>query len=306
MHPQICILDSPMARGIIQLRAKIRRIICKIIKRKMKSEKFGPRGWRQRCAGVHQWLPRLLFLSVLSVLVPAAAHAQPVEVRIAGQEALMPKWVHLRNRAAGICPDILMAIERVEPRLRFSGYRQSRSLTGIETGLENGSLDAACGLSPSPRRRAIGQAAGPAIYMVRHRLVARAGDDADIHSVRDLERLHALVIAQRGAIFTDELRAAGIRIDDATDDNGVNLHKMLAGHGRFLDINELTLKYYLHDGGLAQRVRILPAVLKEEPTYFWVSRKADPDVAHLIGAALEKLRASGELERIYVMHTADL
>lgn len=233
------------------------------------------------------------------------AHAQPVEVRVAGQEALMPKWVHLRNRAAGICPDILMAIERIEPRLRFSGYRQSRSLSGIEMGLENGSLDAACGLAPSPHRRAIGQPAGPAIYTVRHRLVARAGDDADIHSVQDLARLDALVIAQRAAVFTDELRAAGIRIDDATDDNGVNLRKLLAGHGRFLDINELTLQHYLRSNELAQRVRILPAVLKEEPAYFWVSRKADPAVGRLLAAALEKLRASGELARIYALHAAN-
>jgi glutamate/aspartate transport system substrate-binding protein len=269
----------------------------------MKSEKFGPRAWGQRCAALREWLPRLLLLGVLA---PVAAHAQPVEVRVAGQEALMPKWVHLRNGTAGICPDILMAIERVEPHLRFSGYRQSRSLSGIETGLGNGSLDAACGLVASPRRRAIGEAAGPSIYKVRHRLVARAGDDAEIHSVSDLARLDALVIAQRGAVFTDELRAAGVRVDDATDDNGVNLRKLLAGHGRFLDINELTLKYYLHDGGLARRVRILPAVLKEEPTYFWVSRKANPAVGRLVGAALGKLRASGELERIYLMHTANL
>src|SRR4051794_31271054 len=109
----------------------------------MKSEKLGPRAWGQRRAGLHEWLPRLL---LLGILVPVVARAQPVEVRVAGQEALMPKWVHLRNGAAGICPDILMAIERVEPRLRFSGYRQSRSLSGIETGLENGSLDTACGL----------------------------------------------------------------------------------------------------------------------------------------------------------------
>lgn len=235
----------------------------------------------------------------------AHAHAGPLEVRIAGQEALMPKWVHLRNRVAGICPDMLAAIERVEPRLHFSGYRQSRSLTGIEMGLENGSLDAACGLVASKRRLAIGQAAGPPIYIVRHRLVGRAGDHADVHSVEELLRTHALVVAQRSAVFTEELRAAGVRIDDATDDNGVNLRKLLAGHGRFVDMNELTLHHYLRDAALAQRVRILPAVLKEEPTYFWVGRKADPAVARLLGAALEKLRASGELERIYTLHAAN-
>lgn len=237
-------------------------------------------------------------------LALAGANAQTLEVRIAGQEALMPKWVHLRNRVAGICPDILMAVARVEPRLQFSGYRQSRSLPGIEMGLESGSLDAACGLASSPRRLAVGRIAGPAVYIVHHRLAARAGDDADVRSVRDLVRMHALVVAQRGTVFADELREAGVRVDDATDDNGVNLRKLLAGHGRFVDMNELTLHYYLRDPELAERTRILPAVLKEEPTYFWVSRKADPAIGRLLGTALDKLKASGELQRIYARYAA--
>lgn len=256
----------------------------------------------RRRAGPPPWL--FLLLACLSGL--ADALAGPLQVRVAGQEALMPKWVHLRNRVAGICPDIMMAVERVEPRLHFTGHRQSRSLSGIEIGLDNGSLDAACALVPSKRRLAIGHAAGPPLYIVRHRLVALASDDADVHSVRDLARTGALVVAQRGATFTDELRAAGVRIDDATDDNGVNLKKLLAGHGRFVDINELTLHHYLRsDAVLAQQVRILPAVLKEESTYFWVGRKADPAIAQLLGPALEKLRASGELGRIYALHAAN-
>lgn len=263
----------------------------------------GPRPRRRRGARVHRWLPVLLLPCLLAL---ADARARTVEVRIAGQEALMPKWVHLRNRVAGICPDILAAVERVEPRLRFVGYRQSRSLSGLEAGLDSGSLDAACGLVPSARRQAIGHAVGPALYVVRHRLAARAGDDADVHAVQDLVRMGALVVAQRGAMFTEELRADGVRIDDATDDNGVNLRKMLAGHGRFVDMNELTLRHYLRDADLARRVRILPAVLKEEPNYFWVSHKADPELARLLGAALDKLAASGELERIYAQHAAHL
>lgn len=262
-------------------------------------EQSGTRGGR-RGVRPRRWLSPLLLACVLA---PACAHT--VEVRVAGQEALVPKWVHLRNRLAGICPDILAAVERVEPRLRFSGYHQSRSLPGIEMGLENGSLDVACALTSSRRRQAIARPAGPPVYLVRHRLVARADDAADIHSVQDLARTGALVIAPRGAMSTGELRAAGVRIDDATDDNWVNLRKVLAGHGRFVDMNELTLHHYLRDSGLAQRLRILPAVLEEEPTYFWVSRKADPAIARLLGAALEKLAASGELERIYARHATD-
>lgn len=234
----------------------------------------------------------------------APARAQALVARIAGQEALAPKWVYLRNSVVGICPDILAAVERVEPRLRFVGYRQSRSLPGIEVGLEGGTVDAACALMPSARREAIAERVGPSLYVVRHRLAARSGDPAEVRSVEDLARLDALVVGQRGGVFIERLKAAGVLVDDATDDNGVNLRKVLAGHGRFVEMNDMTMQHYLRNGGLEGRMRILPVVMGVEPAYFWVSRKADPAIARLLGPALERLKASGELDRIYAQRSA--
>jgi polar amino acid transport system substrate-binding protein len=243
----------------------------------------------------------LVLALAFGLAVPAGA--RDMDVRVAAQEAIAPKWIQLPERTAGICPDIMAAVERVEPRLHFKGYRSSRSLPGIEAGLESGSLDAACALVGSPRRQAIAVAAGKPVYVTRHLLAARAGDQAVVRDMQDLVRLGALVTSQRGSVFTDALKAAGVRVDDATDDNGVNLHKMLAGHGRFAYLNELTLKHYLRSEDLGARVRVLPVVLGAQPSYFWVSRKADPSLAPMLGAALDRLRADGELDRI-VAHWA--
>ena len=201
--------------------------------------------------------------------------------------------------------DLIAAVERVEPRLRFTGLDASLSLPGIELALEKGRLDAACALVPSPRRTVIAAPVGKPVYLVRHRLAARADDAVDVAGVPDLLRLNALVTSQRGSAFTDKLKAAGVRVDDATDDNGVNLRKMLAGHGRFAYMNELTLRRYLRTDNLEGRVRVLPVVLAEEPAYFWVSRKADPHIAQLLGDALDRIKASGEADRIYVRHAAN-
>jgi glutamate/aspartate transport system substrate-binding protein len=244
-------------------------------------------------------------LLALTLGLAASSAAAGMEVRIAAQEAIAPKWFQLPARAAGICPDVIAAIERVEPRLHFSGYRRSRSLPGIENGLETGSLDAACALIPSKRRHAIAVPTGKYIYITRHVLAARAGDPAVVRDMQDLVRLGALVTSQRGSAFTDALKAAGVRVDDASDDNGLNLHKMLGGHGRFAYVNELTLKHYLRSEKLGSRVRIMPAVLGAEPSYFWVSRKADPALAGMLGAAIDKLRADGELDRIFARWSAE-
>jgi polar amino acid transport system substrate-binding protein len=216
-----------------------------------------------------------------------------------GTGTIPPKWIQTRGQPQGICPDILAAIERTEPRLRFTGTRNSRSLPGIEAGLDAGSLDAACALIPSQRRRRIAVAAGKPVYVVRHLLAVRSTDPARIRDVRDLAHTGALVTSQRAAVFTDKLKAAGVRVDDATDDNLVNLRKMLAGHGRFAYVNELTLRHYLRAERLEEKVRVLPVALGTEEAYFWVSRKANPTLAGLLGTTLDKLKASGELDRIY-------
>ena len=238
--------------------------------------------------------------ALLACALAAGPMARALEVRVASQEVLEPKWLREGGRVTGICPDIMAAIQKIEPRLHFTGWqRYSRSLSGIETGLETGTLDAACGLVSSPRRLGIGQPVGKPIYQVRHYLVVRRNDPVTIESEEDLARLGDLVTTQRASVFTERLVAAGVRIDDATDDNRANLRKILAGHGRFAYVNDLTLRYLIHKEGLENRVRVLPVVLADEPTYFWVSRGAAPALAPLLGAALDKLKASGELDRIY-------
>jgi glutamate/aspartate transport system substrate-binding protein len=64
-------------------------------------------------------------------------------------------------------------------------------------------------------------------------------------------------------------------------------------------VHDLTVRYLIHKDGLENRVRVLPVVLADEPTYFWVSHRAAPALAPLLGAALDKLKSSGELDRIY-------
>ena len=235
----------------------------------------------------------------------ALADAATLDVRIASQSVLEPKWLHDGERIVGICPDIMAAIERIEPRLHFVGYqRNSRSLSGIEAGLDTGTLDAACGLVSSPRRLAIGQPVGKPLFFVRHYLAVRKDDPVTITSTADLARLGDLVTTQRASVFTQRLREAGVRVDDATDDNRVNLRKILAGHGRFAYVNDLTLRYLIREENLEGLVRVLPVILGDEPMYFWVGHKADPALAPLLGAALDRLKASGELDRIYARWAA--
>jgi len=136
------------------------------------------------------------------------------------------------------------------------------------------------------------------LYNVTLRLAARAGDDAKVAALSDLARLNAVVNVAPGSAVSIDLRKAGVAVDESSGDPLVMLRKLLAGHGRFSYINELTLERHLRAKGMEDRIRVLP-LRSQEPAWFWVSRKADPQVRRLIEGALARVRASGELERIH-------
>lgn len=234
----------------------------------------------------------------LALNLTGPAQAQTVTVRIMGQESIPPKWVVRDDKMEGICPEVLAAMEKMEPRLKFIGHEELRSVPVIEQGLESGAVQAACALLDSERRRKIAHMSVK-LYPVKHRLAATAGDKAVVDSIEDLVRLKPLITTSRGAAYADQLRALGLEVDDSTGDNVTNLRKILAGHGRFVYMNELTLAWLIRENKLQDKVRILPAVLKEEPIYFWISKKADEQTVRLMQQVLQKLQKNGELNRIY-------
>ncbi|NVD97377.1 ABC transporter substrate-binding protein [Massilia sp. BJB1822] len=247
--------------------------------------------------------PLLLSCAAAVLAGPPHAAAEPepqYTLRIVAQESVPPKWLPREGSLpAGVCPDILAAIEKIQPRLRFSGMEEARSVPVIEQGLESGGVGAACALLDTPRRRQIASVAGKSLYTVRHRLAAAASDKVNIETLEELVRLRPLINTPRGAAYSDQLRILGLEVDDSTGDNLTNLRKIAAGHGRFIYMNELTLAWLIREHNLQNKVRLLPNILKEEPIYFWISKKADPMATRLADQALHRLHSSGELARIY-------
>jgi polar amino acid transport system substrate-binding protein len=240
-----------------------------------------------------------VLLAACALLLAGGAAATTMTVRVLAQESIPPKWMLENGVPKGLCPDIMAAVERIEPRVRFTGYDRGRSLPMIELALETGRATAACGLLDSPRRRSVAVRLGVPLYDVRHRLAAAAGDLQEVNNLDELVRLKPLINTQRGSAYILQLKERGIAVDDSTGDNVVNLRKILHGHGRYTYMNELSLVHLIRSEHLEDKVRILPAIFLEEPVYFWVSRKADPALAPLLEQALSRLKASGELTRIY-------
>jgi len=244
-----------------------------------------------------------LALALLACLAQPARAGTRLTVPIMAQESVAPKWILDEGKPQGMCADVLAAIEAIEPRLHFVGYERPRSLAVIEDALSRGGAWAACALVDSPTRRSIAIRASVPLYEARYRLAAAAGDTEAVTSLEELARRKPLVNTPRGSGYIADLKARGIEIDDSTGDSLTNLRKTMHGHGRYTYLNESSMFYYMRVGKLEGKLTVLPTVFTSGSLYFWTSKQADPAVAPAIEAALLKLKANGELARIYARWT---
>lgn len=234
------------------------------------------------------------------LLTPIIAMTQHITLEVPGQETAPHKFSLAAGVASGICPDVMRAMQRVDPTLAFRGYQTLTSIRRIERGLKEGHFHAACALLDSPARREFATIVNVPLYVVRHKVAARAEDTAAPTNFRELASASAgsFVITTAGSSYVALLKAHGIEVDDGSGDNQINLNKLLAGRGRFFYQSEMSLHSSIKAGALQNKIKVLPFEFQKDPIYFWVSRKQPPELAKRLGDALEQLSASGELKRI--------
>lgn len=225
-------------------------------------------------------------------------------LRTAAQEGSAPKYLAVPagkdgGALSGLCPDILRAIERVDPEIRFEIDPTPTPLRRIEKSLQEGRLDVLCALLNTPRRQQIAHRLSIPVYAVRERLVALRNDSLTPLSFDELAHLGALVATQAGASYADKLRQHGVTVDES--DTVTALRNIVRHRVRYYyDYgNELTCVFYIKAGRLGAELGLVPGVMGETPSHFWAGRHLEPALVKRLDSALIKLKRNGTLERIY-------
>ncbi len=245
---------------------------------------------------------RQLLAAALALLTAATSWAS--DVRTSAQEGSAPKFVALdgKGKVGGLCVDILRAIERVEPDLRFIGDQQWHPLLRVEVGLGTGAIDAACGLIQTKERLAKHDFIPAPLFSVNYLLVARAGDNVQVADWQDVRNLgeNGVVLTIHGyvGILAHMRGVGGLRIDSGGRDTRVNLEKLVAGRGRFFVHRSPGITGEIANSSLRDKVKILPTSMYTETFYMMVAKSMPPAVKDKIGKALLQLTASGELAKL--------
>lgn len=219
-------------------------------------------------------------------------------LRVAVQEMTPPKFIISRYGISGLCPDILSAIENIDPQLHFELSRQSVPVSRIEYELEKAQLDMACALLDSPARHQIAWRISTPLYVVKERLIARKNDPVRVNNFAELAALNELVATSSGAAYISLLNKHGIRVDDSSGDNVINLKKVINKRVRFFYMSERIANHLIKENELQNKVRLLPAVMHQQAVYLWLGKHASQETRQRLEHAVKTLKANGQLQLI--------
>lgn len=252
----------------------------------------------------------MLLLAIAMGVFCMSASGAVTELHTVPQEFSEPKYIRRQQDGhmvvEGLCVDIMHAVERTDPEIRFVLGQSAQSLARIEASLVAGELHVACGLLRTGKREHALHYIEPALFYTDFYMAVRADDDVTVRNWDDVRRLgEDAVILAKYACAPALSSVDGLKTDFSAKDTKTNIQKLLAGRGRFFFHRSPGIEEAIRDAGAQDKVKILPVIMSRQPLYMVLSKAVPAHAATRIQKAIIRLEASGELAKLFAKWRAD-
>lgn len=239
-------------------------------------------------------------LWLLSLLLGLAAQAQELNLRTVQQAGSLVKYDPDGGSARpGLCLEILRAVERTDPGLRFTGLDQAVPLKRVERLLADGLVDAFFCLLKSPEREKQWRYAPVPLYSIRHVVVQRADDQRHIDTLADLAALSQRkpVLVTRGTVLARRLVAADVQIAEVASEREM-LQMLALGRADAIYGQDINLQRHVAENKLGDKLKIGRTVFNEEPQFLAIRSDLPAAYEERLTQALRKLERDGTLRQL--------
>jgi ABC-type amino acid transport substrate-binding protein len=240
---------------------------------------------------------RHLGAGLLLLLAAGAGQAQELTLRTVQQASSIVKYdPEGAPQRAGLCMDVLRAVERVDPGLKFTGLDQAMPLRRVERLLADGQIDAFFCLLRSPERERQWRYVPVPLYAVRHVIVQRLDDSRAVDSLLDLATASQLkpVLVTRGTVLARKLETAGVNLAEVSSEREA-LQMLVLGRTNAIYGQDINLLRHIRDARLADRVRLGRTVFQEDAQYLAVRADLPAAIVERLTEALRRLEHDGVL-----------
>lgn len=246
--------------------------------------------------------------ALMAVICLSFSWANATEFKTAAQDSSKGKFDPSNSARPGICLEVLTALEKADPSLKFTGKENLMPLKRVEEELESGKLDVFCGLIKNDARLPKMTFTEPAVFTIKHKVAVASDDSIDVKNFDDIRKLgdNGLIAVALGMAYVNFLeKQGGLKLDSGSKDTKGNLLKVINKRARFHYNSDLNMKDVENDAELKGKFKILPAVFAVEDQMMVYSKKLAKDSQDKITAALIKIKKSGELAAINKKYLTD-
>jgi ABC-type amino acid transport substrate-binding protein len=242
----------------------------------------------------------LRWLCLLGALLSLAAPAQELTLRTVQQASSTVKYdPDGPPHRPGLCMEILRAVERQDPGLRFTGLDQQVPLKRVERLLADGLVDAFFCLLKSPEREKQWRYAAVPLYTIRHVVVQRADDPRSPDSLAELAAWSRRkpVLVMRGTALARRLVAAHVTVAEVGSEREA-LQMLSLGRADAIYGQDINLQRHVAESKLGDQLKIGRTIFLEEPQF--LALRADLPAAYeeRLTQALRKLEKNGTLRQL--------
>lgn len=232
-------------------------------------------------------------------LLALTAQAQDLTLRTVQQAGSLVKYDPASPLKPGLCLDILRAVERVDPGLRFTGLRNVVPLKRVERLLADGEVDLFFCLLRSPDRERQWRFLPVPLYGIRQVVVLRADDPRPFDSLADLAHasLTRPVLVARGTILMRRLDAANVQINEVNSEREA-LQMLMMGRTDAVYGQDINLLRHIREAGLDGKLRLGRNSFGDELHYVAVRSGLPAAQQERLTQALRKLERDGVLKQL--------
>ena len=224
-----------------------------------------------------------------------------IELKTAAQNSHPKYFILENNKMGGICVDIMQAIERVDPEIKFNGYQEFLPFKRLQISLEEGGLDVFFGFRKTEERKINYLFLDVPLYQINYVVAVRADDKVKINSFDDIRSLYnnGSMLTVFGTAASDFLKMQeGVLVDDGAKNTKNLLEMLVTKRGRFAFYHDIGLRSAIKYEGYSTRIKILPVSFLTYSHFAVFSSKVPSETIDKVRSAIKKLQSNGELVQI--------
>lgn len=240
-----------------------------------------------------------IVLFLLLIFLGTACAQSNIILKTTAQESYPKYYMDKNGKMAGLCVDILQAVDEILPDVEIAGYGEFTPFKRLQILLNENQLDLFFGFKKNDKRLKLYHFLDHPLYTLNYTVAVKKDDVITIRNFDDIRHLSSNAIITPLGSATERFLNKEENLTILTPYTIIDAFKMANWErGRFVFYHDLGLHSIINTHEIAKDFKVLPVTFHHYSHYVAFSKNIPGTVVYKIEKALKTLEKNGTLDQI--------